>query len=336
MPRWVAILHIVIVGLALAGSARADGVEPWQVGVSEDDKQRARTALDEGNALYIQNLYREAAAAYETALAAWNHPAIRFNLAKALIALDRPIEALDHLDAAMTYGAKPLGEVWSEAVNYKALLERQLGTLTVRCTQPGVELVVDGIALAPCPTASTARVRPGRHTIVGRKAGYLTATHDAVVVGGETATLDVTLVSLADAAVTRTRWPAWQPWLVASAGVALAGTGVLLELDARGKRDAYRIAVRDECGEFGCAGGEASPSTRALWDQARTRDRAGVTLMLLGGVGIAAGVTLIVLNRPVTSIPSDIGGPTSTGGTEVAVSPWLGGGVTGLAVTGHL
>lgn len=310
----------------MIGVAHADGEEPWQVGVGEDQKQAARGKLDEGNALYVQNLYRDAASAYELALASWDHPAIRFNLAKTLIALDRPIEASDQLELAMRFGAKPLGDVWGEAVNYKALLERQLATLTVRCTQPGVEVVVDGTPLAPCPITSAMRVRPGRHTIAARKPGYLTVTRDETVVGGEAPTIDISLVSLEDAAITRTRWAPWKPWVVAGAGALLVGTGVLVELDARGKLDDYRAALRSECGEAGCQGGLVSRSTAALEEQARTRDRIAVTVMIAGGLGVAAGVTMLVLNRPVTEIPAQ----------RFVWTPLLGTSTVGLAVGGRM
>lgn len=320
MRGWVLLLTLMV------GIARADGEEPWQVGVGEDQKQLARQKLDEGNALYVQNLYREAAAAYETALATWNHPAIRFNLAKTLIALDRPIEAFDQLELAMQFGPKPLGEVWGEAVNYQSLLGRQLATLTVRCTQPGVELVVDATPLAPCPTTSTTRVRPGRHTITARKAGYLTVTREETVLGGEAPAIDITLISLQDAAITRTRWATWKPWAVASAGALVVGAGVLVELDARAKLDDYRAALRTECGEAGCQGGLVSRQTAVLEDQARTRDRIAVTLMIAGGVGAAVGVTMLVLNRPVTEIPSQ----------RLAWTPLVGTDSVGLAVTGRM
>lgn len=323
---------------AASASARADvpppGVdEPWQIGVTADQKERARTALDAGNALFVQNLYREAIAAYREGLAQWNHPAIRFNLAKALIALDSPVEALAELDDAMQYGAKPLGDVWSEAVNYRLLLHQQVGSLTVRCDQPGVAVLVDNAALAPCPTAAVSRVRPGHHTIVGRARGLLTFTRDETVIGGSASTIDVHLVSLRDATITRTRWATWKPWVVFGAGLAVAAAGVPVELDARGKLDDYRAALTSECGDLGCAGGKVTPRTAALDDQAHSLDRFGVGMMIAGGVGVAVGAALLVLNRPHSEIPRD----------EITLVPFVGaqasgagGSVVGLTLTGHL
>jgi hypothetical protein len=59
---------------------------PWSRGVTDAAKAQAQALLEEGNALIVQNLFREALAKYEAALAAWDHPAIRFNMVRALIA----------------------------------------------------------------------------------------------------------------------------------------------------------------------------------------------------------------------------------------------------------
>ena len=72
----------------------------------------------------MSDKHREALAKYEDAVAVWDHPAIRFNMVRALIALDRPLEAYENLEKALAYGKDPLeDQVYSEAQNYQRLLE---------------------------------------------------------------------------------------------------------------------------------------------------------------------------------------------------------------------
>src|SRR5436190_14285543 len=86
--------------LVMAATAHADEPAtpqapqaPWAVGVSAEAKITAQGHLERGNALFLERKYSEALEAYRQALAAWNHPAIRFNMVRCLIFLERPVEA---------------------------------------------------------------------------------------------------------------------------------------------------------------------------------------------------------------------------------------------------
>lgn len=331
MARFAALV-VLTLGLGLGrGLVRAQPAppapapRPWQVGVSEAQKAEAQRWLDRGNELFVQNLYKEALDAYQQGLASWDHPAIRFNVARTLIALDRPLDALSALELAMAHGAEPLADVWAEAVNYRTLLDKQVGSLTVRCGQADVTVSVDGEALPACPVEVTRRVLPGRHTVVGRKDGFLTLTRETTVVGGTCEQVELSLVALRDAAVTRTRWSTWKPWAVVGGGAAVAGLGVAVELSARAKMDAYREALATECGERGCAGGP-SPGTAALADDGRLRDRVGTSLMVVGGLAVATGVVLVIVNRPHTVLPAE---------AQLTVAPMAGPGFLGVGLSGR-
>ena len=81
---------------------------PWAKGVSESDQRRALELFGKGNGLLKDSLFVQAAAQYRAALKSWDHPAIHYNLVLALLNLDQPVEVLQHLEAAMRYGAAPL------------------------------------------------------------------------------------------------------------------------------------------------------------------------------------------------------------------------------------
>src|SRR5439155_6363082 len=87
--------------------ARAEAPKPWSQGVPEATQQRANALFAEGNQLFAQQAHGPALDKYHAAIALWDHPLIRFNMAVTLIRLDRVLEAADELDRALRYGAQP-------------------------------------------------------------------------------------------------------------------------------------------------------------------------------------------------------------------------------------
>src|SRR5690606_31593180 len=91
--RVVAAGIAVACGLAVMPSARADDTsrgpsappagdaapKPWAAGVSAEDQAKALELYRQGNELFEQARYLDALAKYEVALAAWDHPSIRYN-----------------------------------------------------------------------------------------------------------------------------------------------------------------------------------------------------------------------------------------------------------------
>ena len=180
---------------------------PWAKGVSDDQKAAAQRALGEGNNQFVQNNFREALVAYETAVAAWDHPAIRFNMVRTLIALDRPLEASKSLEKALAYGQGPLeDQMYTEALNYRRLIAGQIAEVEVACNQPGVKVKLDGQNLVECPGTVTKKATPGMHVLVGSKPAYLTHSQDVMLLGGKKQQIVVQLVTIQKATVYRTRW----------------------------------------------------------------------------------------------------------------------------------
>ena len=59
----------------------------------DSQKAQAQKILEEGNALFLKKDYAQALEKYKAAVAKWDHPAIRFNMVRCLIQLDKPVEA---------------------------------------------------------------------------------------------------------------------------------------------------------------------------------------------------------------------------------------------------
>src|SRR5262244_2857874 len=139
-----------IATVAIARPARADD-QPWAVGVTDAQKKQAQTLLDQGNQLILEKKYADALDKYKAAVAVWNHPAIRFNMVRCEIQLQRPVDASDDLAQALKFGAAPLERAtYEEALSYQILLANQIGDLDIHCEQQGVKVTLDGQALLTC------------------------------------------------------------------------------------------------------------------------------------------------------------------------------------------
>ena len=70
---------------------------PWAKGVPEEAQKWAFVLFEEGNKLFENSEHAAALAKYRQALSVWDHPAIRYNAAVALINLDQPLAANENL-----------------------------------------------------------------------------------------------------------------------------------------------------------------------------------------------------------------------------------------------
>jgi tetratricopeptide (TPR) repeat protein len=294
---------------ALAGaSAPAWADTPaWSVGVTDAQKAQAQAALEQGNALFLDKKYAEAMEKYKSAVASWDHPAIRFNIVRCLIQLDRPVDASDNLKLALKYGAAPLEEaVYTEALAYEKLLANQIASVQVTCKQAGVKMTLDGQPLATCPAEELRRVTPGTHQLVGSKEGFLTRSIEVVVIGGKEQKVTLSLDPVEKAARIEHRWPGWVPWVVFGGGFAVTGIGGLLNLAAAQEMDSYDRAVAQSCATMACGPDDLDDADEALKGSAETKSAWAVGIMIAGGATIATGAVMLYLNRGRTVYPSSV------------------------------
>ncbi|QRK13483.1 PEGA domain-containing protein [Archangium violaceum] len=300
------------------------GERPWANGVSKQQQDTAMALFQAGNTLLKESVFVQAAEKYRQALAAWDHPAIHYNLALALMNLDQPIEVHEHLVAALRYGPAPLeNEKFEYARNYKTLMERQLARVDISCDTPGATVTMDGQTLFVAPGRYTGLVRPGAHSIVASKEGFLPTDQSRTLLPGETTTLELKMFTSEDLIEYRRKWPAWMPWLVAGAGMAVGGGSSWLHLQARDNIRALDAGVT-ECG--GCF---LTPSLDANRTRANTYQTLAIGGYAVGGAALITGVVLVYLNQPQ---PHRID-PTQKKVEVVGVTPLIGGGTGGLLTT---
>jgi tetratricopeptide (TPR) repeat protein len=279
------------------------GERPWAVGVPKDKQTRALQKFREGNVQLNDGLFPAAAKLYREALKDWEHPAIYYNLALALLNLDQPIEVYDSLQKAIKYGAAPLEkDKYEHAKEYILLVEKQLATIDVSCSKPGAKISVDGKEVFTVGADGkvghfVGRVKIGKHTFVAEKPGY-NAQVDAPFIGpGETYRLELTLYTAEELTRYRRRFDrTWMPFAVIGGGVAMALVGVGLELSATSTYDDYDTAVakcNTASNSMGCTDGSVT-DMRKSGDTKKTLGYVGYGV---AGAAVVTGAILLYLNR---------------------------------------
>lgn len=326
-----ALVATIIAVLAISGGVA--NAQKWAQGVSDTQKQKAQELLEAGNKLFLAQQYKDALEQYQAAVKEWDHPAIRFNIVRCLIQLDRPVDASDNLQLALQYGAEPLEEgVYQEALSYQKLLANQIADIEISCAQDGAKVTLDGQPLIDkCPGKEKRRVTPGQHGVVATKDGFLTKQLEIVVVGGKTEAVDVKLVPLAKAAKIVHKWPAWIPWVVFGSGMTVAAFGGFIEYSASSMMNDYDNRIATNCAGAGCNLGDTTNQMyvdlNKTHDRAQRLDKVGITVISIGAIGAVAGGVMLVMNRGKTVYDESV----EKRGPMVGYAPHDGGGVLTLS-----
>ncbi|WP_052519556.1 hypothetical protein [Archangium violaceum] len=278
---------------SILASAELESSYPWVRNVSLKEQDAAYALFREGNGFLKNSIFIQAVEKYRQALKHWDHPAIHYNLALALMNFEQPIEAYTHLEAAMRYGPEPLDqERFERARTYKDLLDKQIVRVSVRCDEPGTIVTLDGQTLFVAPGHYEGLARTGIHSVVARKDGHLTYDKSQTWVSGKQVELNLHLVRREDATQYRRQWDEWKPWAVVGSGLAAAVSGGVMHLGAASTYGAFDTKVR-ECG--GCM---ATPELAAIRSRGDNLKQAAMGAYALGGAALVTGAVLLYLNQP--------------------------------------
>jgi tetratricopeptide (TPR) repeat protein len=290
----------MVVLLLATGAAAQNGHDierPWARGVTPDKQRRALDLFRDGNAALKESLFVKAAQLYRDALDLWDHPAIHYNLGLALVNLDQPVETYTHLEAALKYGAAPLDpDKFEQAQRYKALIEKQVARVDVRCDLDGAQVRFDGKPVFTAPGRWQGLVRAGPHTVVATKEGYLPTEQSQTMVGGDTRVFDLTLLRAEDLTEYRRLWPAWIPWAVVTGGAIVTGASVGLQLSAQSAYQAYDQGIQGclDSVTGGCIPSAELSQKRASGDALQA---VAITGYVVGGAALVTGAVLLWVNR---------------------------------------
>jgi hypothetical protein len=265
---------------------------PWALGVSQENQITARTLFLEGNALLKNSLFVKAVEKYREALKVWDHPAIHYNMALALLNLNEPIALHEHLTAAMRYGAAPLDtDKLERARSFKTLVEQQLARVEITCDVPGTTVMMDERVLFVAPGRFEGLVLPGEHTFSATKAGYPRNDRKRNLLPGQKITLPIQLYNEEQLTRYSRHWSAWKPWAVVGAGVAVAAGGGLLHLQAR---NSFR---NFDAGVLSCGGCIPEPDLDNKRTRGDTLQKVAVGTYAAGSAALVTGMVLAYINR---------------------------------------
>jgi hypothetical protein len=306
--------------VAAVRHARADVALPWTQGVPDAQQDQANALFDEANQLFAQQAHGPALDKYRAAIAIWDHPLIRFNMAVTEIRLDRILDAAQDLEQALRFGPAPFTpELYRQALDYQILLAGRTGDLAVSCDQPQVQVSLDGKPWFACPGERRRRVTAGEHVVAGDRAGFVTSSSHLVVTGGAIASRRISLVSLEAATYLVYPHPRWMPWTIAGAGAGIALGGLGFYLSGRNQMESFHSDFANAC-PMGC---EADLSNHLLLrrerDSAILKGNIAASMLIAGGAVAAGGVVFAILNRPTRKLPRIEAGPIP-GGMAAAVA----------------
>jgi hypothetical protein len=288
-----------------------------------EEADPARAQFDRGMELYDAEQYEEAAIAFERAYELKPSYKILYNWAQAENESGRYARALEVYQRYLTEGGDEVdpGRVEQVQTEIKRL-ESLVGTLVVRCDEPGAVVMVDGLRAGETPLDGPITVRLGEREVVVKLEGREIHSEVVRVAGGEQVEIEVAAPredeqpapgSVAEQPEDQPPKRVWT-WVVLGIGGAagIAG-GILGGVSMKQTEDFI-----DDCGEHNC--------TAEREDERDDIKRVSLTADILYGVAAAAVVTGVILFFVE---------PPDEEGTAVAVTPALQPDGVGVSLTGR-
>jgi hypothetical protein len=291
--------------LILTAATVAYAEEPWEANTPVEQREAANQLFAEANTLFGRQAQSAALEKYAAAIKLWDHPLIHFNMAVTLVRLDRLVEAEEHFNAALKYGDAPYSpEQYQQLLDYQKLVRGQIGQISVSCTQPDVQVLLDAKPWLTCPGTKTEKLRTGEHLVVGERKGYATESRRVVASAAKNAAIKIELRSLDALATYEYPSPRWIPWTVAGGGAAVILGGVAMWVASREEMDRFEKSYTRECANSCETDLSLHLSLRDQRDSATFKDHVAVAMFTIGGAAAVAGAVWIVLNRPHRVMPS--------------------------------
>lgn len=294
----VSVLALLAATPAAHAQVKRTGREPWYRESTPEARREAQALFEQGVDKHLQLLRVAAMELYGEALALWDNPDIRWNLALVLDDLGVYVSAHEQFERALRWDAALGADRLQQIRARMEVLERQrLARVDVDGMEPEADIQLDGQPWFRGAGRRTTLVIPGTHYVGATKPGYTAASVSLTLAAGEQYRVMLRM-SLAHPIDLR-RWSAWKPWSVVAIGVAGLAAGAVLERQAFVYRDAAVADLRKACNQqIPCFPAPAPDN-----DRARTDSRRAFAAFAVGGTAVAIGAVLVWLNQPRARIP---------------------------------
>ncbi|HVY31132.1 MAG TPA: hypothetical protein VHB79_31465 [Polyangiaceae bacterium] len=295
------------------GSMHAAAAEP-QV----DDKTRnaARSLAEQGRDVYLQGEYERAYDLFHRAYGLVPAPSIALYEARALVKLGRLVQAQEtYLRAVRTKLTNDSPEAFRKAVQEaegeEAALEGRIPKVTLvlvgpGAKQPNVSVKADGELLEPELVGVDMPINPGSHVVTASAPGGEETRVSFTIAEGVKQRFELTIalpvaqaphvkeappMRPAAAPPQRAAHGSWQAPVAYAAG-ALGIAGIASGVLTGSMAQSHYSEAKTKCPNHTCVEGSSGADELASFRTLRTISTAAY---IVGAVGLAAGVTLLVL-----------------------------------------
>lgn len=324
---------------ALATIALLAAATPALAEPSLSDRETARALMDEGDAKRDKNDLRGALKAYEAADAIMKVPTTGLEVARAQAALGLLLEARETLARVMRIAPRPgepaafvTARKQADALNGELAARIPSVTVVVANAEPGTtpQIVFDGETVPPAAAQAPRKVNPGKHAIVVR-AGSIEKTEEVSVVEKDAKTVTIDLAKAAPQ-------PPPKPTDQGTTGSASDGSTWKIVMIGGFALGAVGVGVGSVTGIMSiskvndvtpdCDGNRCPSDRKADIDSAKDLGAISTIAFIAGGVGVALGVTGLILSGKSGSEP-----PPSTQQAGLRIRPTLSPTYAGLTGT---
>lgn len=290
----------------------------WRKAATPEAQNEARAYFRQGNELVKESLFVQAIASYDKALEYWDHPAIHYNLALALLNLDQPVRLRQELLGSLKFGPEALGEDKAKRVEqYLKLVEGQLTELSVHSEHTGAKVELDGKVIFTAPGEYREFVEPGSHRVKATAPGLEPTERPLTLIAGEPTDVKLELYASEDWIRYKRRWKPLGPIAVTASGAVIAAAGGVLFWLGGKQIDDFDADVTS-----GCPGGCPLEEVGSSPDSGKALQVAGVATMAAGGAVLLTGGLLLYMNRKIPyRVDPSLEEVNASGGPSVSFSP---------------
>jgi hypothetical protein len=268
---------------------------PWAMKVSRQEQQTAEEAFNLGNTQFQNGLFSNAVGSYDKALTHWDHPGIHYNLALALLPLQKPLEVHEHLLAALRYGGEPLdASKRKRAQELKTTIEKQITRLEITCEVAGALVKMNEELLCATPKRFGRWVLPGEYTFTATHKDHPLHHWKRTLGPGETVPLHFKLYTENELTRSDRKWAAWKPWAMLGTGVAIAAGGGALFTRARSDHQRFDAEIKARGGLV------PEPPLASLRTRGDRLQRMATGAYAVGGATVMTSMVLLYINREKT------------------------------------